>query len=190
MNLRLALGSCALAFAAGASCGGGNHAAAGAGSSGGSAETATNSANTAEEGSGEHRRGLHLHLDNMHAGGDLPAAEDPPADRLDVTFDLQISHTGTEPVTGVQVSRARLVADEGGREIVFGLLSDAWDGRLEPGQQRTIQFRKSPDSAVPKPNRSFCGAWMRIEVTLDLAGRQARAYSRRVQIECPPATAH
>ena len=128
--------------------------------------------------------GLSLHIQNMRASGALPSEADPPADRLSVAFELVITHNGTEPLTGIHVTRTRLVHDDG-REIVFGVLNPAWDGRLESGASRTVLFEKTPESASPPPTRRFCGVPMRVEVTVELAGRTARAVSRRVQIVCP-----
>jgi hypothetical protein len=130
------------------------------------------------------RSGLGMHLQAIHAGGALPSDADPPVDHLDATFELVLNHSGTEPLTGISVTRARLVHDDG-REVVFGVMSEGWDGRLDPGQQRILAFHKTPDSAHPPARHSLCGQHMRLEVTLELAGRQATATSRRVPIECP-----
>lgn len=155
--------------------------------------TATTSSASSEPGStstaseapaGAPRSGLSIHLQNIHASGSLPSDADPPVDHLDVTFEMTLNHTGTEPLTGISIARARLVHDDG-REVVFGVMSEGWDGRLDPGQQRVLAFHKTPDSAHPPARRSLCAQHMRLEVTLDLAGRTASATSRHVQIECP-----
>jgi hypothetical protein len=132
----------------------------------------------------ERHGGLQLHIQNIHAGGSLPEEADPRTDHLDVSFELVMNHTGTEPLTGLNVTQARLVHDDG-RQVVFGVLGDQWDGRLDAGQQRVVAFHKTPDSAQPRATHSLCGQHMRLDVIVDLAGRQAHAFSRHVQIECP-----
>jgi hypothetical protein len=176
------------AVLAAAACGGGAATTTGgataSGSAGSSAEPASNSSSVAPEGSGERRSGLSIHIQNVVAEGALPEEADSRFDRLNVSFELEMTHMGTEPLTGLAVTRARLVADDG-REVVFGVTSQGWDGRLEAGAHRVVPFQKTPDSASPPPTRRFCRLPMRLEVTLDLAGRQARATSRRVEVRCP-----
>jgi hypothetical protein len=96
---------------------------------------------------------------------------------------MVLTHNGTEPLTGIRVQRARLVHDDG-REVVFGVMSEGWDGRLDATQERTVAFHKTPDSASPPARRSLCNSHMRLEVTLELAGRTTTAQSRHVPIEC------
>jgi hypothetical protein len=170
-------------------CGGGSAAGSNATTSTAASAGSESSAGTPSDSTqGEHRSGLSLHLQNIHAGGSLPSDADPPVDHLDVTFEMVLNHTGTEPLTGITVQRARIVHDDG-REVAFGVMSEGWDGRLDPGQQRTVAFHKTPDSAHPPARQSLCGQHMRLEVTLELAGRTATATSRRVPIECPHAPA-
>lgn len=133
---------------------------------------------------GHRRSGLSVHLQGIRAGGSLPSEADPPVDHLEVSFEMVLDHMGTEPLTGLSITRARLVHDDG-REVVFGVSSDGWDGRLEAGQQRVLAFHKTPDSASPPARQALCGQHMRLEVTLDLAGRQTTATSLRVQVDCP-----
>lgn len=137
-------------------------------------------------GSEQRRSGLSVHIQNVHAGGALPAEPSPRFDRLEVNFELNLEHHGEQRLTGINVARARLLHDDG-REIVFGVLGENWDGRLESGERRVVAFHKTPDSASPPPSREYCGLPMRLEVTLDLAGRRATATSRRFLIDCPPA---
>jgi hypothetical protein len=181
--VRRALGLLVLALAAGCSGGNGGAASTSTVASASSSGAATGAAAGGEEAQ-RPRSGLAVHIQNMRAGGALPEVADPQFDALDVSFELQLVHSGTEPLTGINVARARLVHDDG-REVVFGVLSEGWDGRLEPGATRVVAFRKTPDSATPRATRALCGQHMRVEVTLELAGRQARATSRRVPIECP-----
>ncbi len=184
--MRAAIVMAALALAG---CGGSSNAASssGAGASSGGASESGGAASDAP--SGARRSGLAMHLQNIHAGGALPSDADPAVDHLDVTFELVLDHTtGTEPLTGLSVQRARLVHDDG-REVIFGVMSDGWDGRLDAGQTRTLSFHKTIDSASPPARRALCAQHMRLEITLELAGRTATAQSRRVQIECPGAPA-
>ncbi|MEI8255096.1 MAG: hypothetical protein WCJ30_05425 [Deltaproteobacteria bacterium] len=164
----------------------------GASTSGNGTATTTTAAATGSESSvsptsdapGGRRSGLGVHLQGIHASGSLPSDADPAVDHLEVTFEMVLNHMGAEPLTGLSITRARLVHDDG-REVVFGVSSDAWDGRLEPGQQRVLAFHKTPDSASPIARQGLCGQHMRLEVTLDLAGRQTTAQTRRVQVDCP-----
>src|SRR5690349_8538648 len=101
----------AIAMAGG--CGGGSSSSSstGASSSSGSSESSGGqTASSAGDGgtaaggdgatAGQRRSGLSLHIENMHAGGNLVSEADPQIDRLDVSFDLQLNHSGTEPLTG------------------------------------------------------------------------------------------
>lgn len=150
----------------------------------------TNTITTSQAGTGQPttaqqpRSSLAVHIQNVHAGGSLPHDADPRTDALDVSFELVLAHNGTEPLSGITVPRVRLVHDDG-RAIVFGVFAEGWDGRLEPRTTRVVEFRKTPDSATPRPDRQYCGQPMRVEVTVELAGRTATATSRRVRIECP-----
>ncbi len=128
--------------------------------------------------------GLRVHVDHVRIHGALPDEPAPHFDHLDVSFDMTLEHQGTEPLTGVRVERVRLVEDEG-RSITIGVTGDGWNGELQPGEQRVVAFTKTPDSSNPMPGHAYCGAWMRLEITLDLAGRRATAQSRRAQIACP-----
>jgi hypothetical protein len=182
---------CAIAVAV-ASCGGGssnNSTSASNGSTSGGSESSSaspssGSTESAGDNSAERHGGLQLHIQNVHAGGALPNEADPPTDHLDVSFELAFAHNGTEPLTGLTVTHARLVHDDG-REVTFGVIGTDWDGRLAVGQQRTVAFHKTPDSAHPRATHTLCGQHMRLDVTVDLSGREAHAFSRHVPIDCP-----
>ncbi len=167
-----------------AACGGSNTSGSGGTTTTASGSGSESSGSPSSDAPGRSRSGLSVHLQSIHAGGSLPSAADPAVDHLDVTFEMVLNHMGTEPLTGLSITRARLVHDDG-REVIFGVSSDGWDGRLEPGQQRVLAFHKTPDSASPPARQALCGQHMRLEVTLDLAGRQTTAQTRRVQVDCP-----
>ena len=167
-----------------AACGGAQHSSTGS-TSDGSGGTA--SSESPSDSPTQRRSGMVVHIQNMHAGGSLPAEADPQTDHLSVTFELALTHTGDQALTGIHITRARLVHDDG-RAIVFGVLTD-WDGRLEPGAERVIAYQKTPDSAV-LPVRRRCSLrteHARIEVTLDLAGRETTATSRHYVQDRVPA---
>jgi len=130
------------------------------------------------------RTGVAIHVQNVRVSGALPDETAPAVDRLDVQFELVLTLQGGDPITGLLLAHARLVHDDG-REIVFGVFSDDWDGSIQPGQQRVLVFNKNPDTAQPIARRSLCGLHMRLEVSFELAGRQAHATSRHVRVECP-----